>query len=210
MTRAETRARTRQRLLDAAAETFARKGYAAASVDEIAESAGFSVGAVYSNFSGKEQLFSELMAERGAQRVNAVSQALQAARDQPGATIGVIGNLLVEAADKDIEFAALQTEFFLHAVRHPETMEILARTSDATIGLLREVIEDALQFHGVDESVTAEAYTIVVLALYQGLIRQRQVDPSRVPEELFGQALSWQIDGMPKGPRANNPYREQN
>ena len=45
LTRAEARAQTRERLLDAAAEVFARKGYGAASVELIAESAGFSVGA---------------------------------------------------------------------------------------------------------------------------------------------------------------------
>ena len=38
----------------------------------------------------------------------------------------------------------------------------------------------------------------MVLALFQGLIRQRRIDPTRVPEELFGQALAWQLAGMPK------------
>ena len=62
LTRAEAKARTRRRLLDAAARTFARKGYAGASVEEIAEAAGYSIGALYSNFGGKEELFLELMA----------------------------------------------------------------------------------------------------------------------------------------------------
>ena len=64
LTRAEAKARTRQQLLDAAARTFARKGYAGASVEEIAESAGYSTGALYSNFASKEQLFLELMSAR--------------------------------------------------------------------------------------------------------------------------------------------------
>ena len=55
-----------------------------------------------------------------------------------------------------------------------------------------------LEDHGVDRSVTPESFAVVVLALYQGLVRQRRTDPGRVSEDLFGQALAWQIAGMPK------------
>ena len=198
LTRAETRARTRERLLDAAAEVFARKGYGAASVDEIAEAAGFSVGAVYSNFTGKEQLFSELMAQRAAGRVEAIVAAMRSEREQGGNPLDVLGRMLIAAADKDIETAALQTEFWLHAVRNPDTMQILAQGTDRTLDMLRDVVAPLLDDHGVDPSITPESFAVVVLALYQGLVRQRRTDPARVSEELFGQALSWQIAGMPK------------
>jgi AcrR family transcriptional regulator len=200
LTRAETRAQTRERLLDAAAEVFARKGYGAASVEEIAESAGFSVGAVYSNFSGKEHLFSELMAERAAGRVEAIVVAMRSAREQGGDPLDVLGRMLIAAADKDIELAALQTEFWLHAVRNPDTMAILATATDRTLEQLRDVLAQLLEDNRVDSSVTPDSFAVVVLALYQGLVRQRRTDPARVSEELFGQALSWQIAGMPKSP----------
>ena len=77
LTRAEAKARTREQLLDAAAQVFAQRGYAGASVDEIAEAAGYSAGALYSNFNGKEQLFLELMSERRSQGI--ARQAAQAA-----------------------------------------------------------------------------------------------------------------------------------
>ncbi|MBX7450153.1 TetR/AcrR family transcriptional regulator [Mycolicibacterium sp. 3033] len=198
LTRAEARAQTRERLLDAAAEVFARKGYGAASVELIAESAGFSVGAVYSNFSGKEQLFSELMSQRAAGRVEAIVAAMGSAREQGEDPLAVLGRMLIAAADKDIETAALQTEFWLHAVRNPQTMDILARGTDRTLAMLRDVLAQLLEDHGVDRSVTPESFAVVVLALYQGLVRQRRTDPGRVSEDLFGQALAWQIAGMPK------------
>ncbi len=69
LTRAETKAQTRQRLLDAAAHVFAREGFAGASVDEIAGVAGFTTGALYSNFATKEELFLELLAHRSITRV---------------------------------------------------------------------------------------------------------------------------------------------
>ncbi|CDO26446.1 TetR family transcriptional regulator [Mycolicibacterium mageritense DSM 44476 = CIP 104973] len=199
LTRAENRARTRALLLDAAARTFARKGYAAASVEEIAATAGFSVGAVYSNFSGKEQLFSELMADRATGRIGEVVETLSGDHTAGAAgPLRALGRMLIEIADKDIEFEAIQSEFWLHAVRNPEVMQILVDRSAKTLASLREILTEALERNNVDASVSPDAFAVVVLALFQGLIRQRRIDPGRVPEELFGQALAWQLAGMPK------------
>ncbi|QRY49668.1 TetR/AcrR family transcriptional regulator [Mycolicibacterium septicum] len=196
LTRAENQARTRAALLDAAAQTCARKGYAAASVDEIAAAAGYSVGAVYSNFSGKEQLFSELMNERASGRIDQVVQALADNAEQGPLT--ALGRVLVEIADNDIAFEAIQAEFWLHAVRNPDAMQILQDRSARTLASLREILADALERNNIDDSVSVEGFAVVVLALFQGLIRQRRIDPDRVPDELFGQALAWQLAGMPK------------
>ncbi|KWX25002.1 TetR family transcriptional regulator [Mycolicibacterium wolinskyi] len=198
LTRAENQARTRALLLDAAARTFARKGYAAASVDEIAATAGFSVGAVYSNFSGKEQLFSELMAERASGRIDQVVDTLAEGRRETGEPLRALGRMLIEIADKDIEFEAIQSEFWLQAVRNPDAMQILVDRSARTLASVRDIVAEALERNNVDDSVSPDAFAVVVLALFQGLIRQRRIDPDRVPEELFGQALAWQIAGMPK------------
>ena len=61
MTREQSKANTRERLLDAARSVFASRGFRGASVEEIASEAGFSTGALYSNFDGKEDLFLVLM-----------------------------------------------------------------------------------------------------------------------------------------------------
>src|SRR2546421_6811453 len=69
MTRAESQARTRDELLAAAARVFKRRGYERASVAEIVEQAGYSHGAVYSNFEGKEDLFLAVYERWVAERV---------------------------------------------------------------------------------------------------------------------------------------------
>src|ERR1700737_3678872 len=61
MPRDQSKANTRERLLDAARSVFASSGFHGASVEEIASAAGFSTGALYSNFDGKEDLFLVLM-----------------------------------------------------------------------------------------------------------------------------------------------------
>lgn len=57
LTRAQSQAATREKLLDAARTIFAREGYGGTSIDRIADEAGFSKGAIYSNFKSKEDLF---------------------------------------------------------------------------------------------------------------------------------------------------------
>lgn len=168
LTRAEARAQTRRRLLDAAAETFARKGYDAASVEEIAEAAGYSVGAVYSNFSSKEQLFSELRSERAALRLDEVADALRSAQGDPGGPFAKLSRQLVEVADKNIEVAALHTEFWLHAIRNPGAMDVLAESVGQTLQSLTGIAADLLAEHNVDQSVVRpETFAVSLLALHQ-------------------------------------------
>src|SRR4051812_23720979 len=61
LTRAEQKARTRESLLRSAAKVFARQGFQAATLEDVAEGAGFSKGAVYANFASKDELFIALL-----------------------------------------------------------------------------------------------------------------------------------------------------
>ena len=123
LTRAEARARTRELLLSAAARTFARKGFAGSSVEEIAAEAGFTVGALYSNFAGKEDLFLELMSGRARDRVSDTEEVLAGEYPTAEDMWTALGQQMVDVADKDMDLAPLQAEFWLYAVRHPEVLE---------------------------------------------------------------------------------------
>lgn len=118
LTRAESRERTRRQLLEAAADIFARRGYAAASVEEIAESAGFSVGAVYSNFANKDELFAALMTDRAVNHMDEVADIFDSAEALSQDPLQGLGRMLIAIADKDLHVAVLKTEFWLHAVRN--------------------------------------------------------------------------------------------
>ena len=201
LTRAEAKARTREKLLDAAARIFARKGYAGASVEEIAESAGYSIGALYSNFASKERLFLELMSARASRRVTAVTEILEDAGDP----IEALAQLLERTADhnRDTDLMALRAEFWLYAVRNPETMEALATQRRDQVDALVGVIGAAMERWAVPADISATELATVVLALFQGLVRQRRIDPGRVPGDLFAQSLRWLFAGLqatPPGP----------
>src|SRR5918999_3972844 len=75
--RRQPRAQTREELLDAAARVFARRGFHGASVEAVCEEAGFSTGAVYSNFGGKEDLFLSLYEERIQRRRRELREAVE-------------------------------------------------------------------------------------------------------------------------------------
>ena len=194
LTRAEAKAQTRERLLDAAARLFAGKGFAATSVEEIAESAGYSVGALYSNFAGKEQLFLELLRTRVSDRIGSVAEILGAGTGDPSADLS---RLLVTVADRNAEFVALQAEFWLHAVRNPAFMEAMAGQLREQVDVLERLVAAAMeQRRGAVHGVPVRTVTIVVLSLFQGLVRQRLIEPGSVPDDLFGQALNWLLTGL--------------
>ncbi|HZU65008.1 MAG TPA: helix-turn-helix domain-containing protein [Novosphingobium sp.] len=81
LTRSQSQEQTRQRLIDAARELFRRDGFAATSIDRIAEAAGYSKGAVYSNFACKEEIFLAALQAEGAQSMAKLLEALHAAPD---------------------------------------------------------------------------------------------------------------------------------
>ncbi len=191
LSRAEAKARTREQLLDAAAVIFARKGYAGASVEEIAESAGYSIGALYSNFASKEQLFLELMAARGERRVTAVAGMLGT-----GDPVDALAGLLERAAGRDPDLMTLRAEFWLYAVRNPDAMGALRAQQRQQVDALIGVISAAMDRRGTLPGVPAAEVAAVVLAMFQGLVRQRRIDPDRVSVDLFVQGLRWLFSGL--------------
>jgi AcrR family transcriptional regulator len=196
VSRAEAKAATRERLLHAAEQVFARKGFAGASVEEIAETAGYSIGALYSNFDSKEQLFLELLSARRARRAGSVVATLRAAVAEHRDPLEALPGALMAFADRDADAAALQAEFWLYAVRNPQARAALAAQTATQLDALEELITEVLARDPAAGATPPREVTVAVFALVQGLIRQRRIDPDRVPDELFTQALRWILTGV--------------
>jgi AcrR family transcriptional regulator len=197
LTRAQAREQTRSRLLDAAAAVIARKGLAGASVEEIAETAGYSIGALYSNFDSKERLFLELLSSRADSRVAEAADVIAVAGGEGYTAARGLGRLLTEVADHDVEAGALQAEFWLYAVRNPGSMPILADGVRRSRHSLEQLILSEFRRRGTPAvHPPADSIATVVFALFQGLVKQRRIDPDAVPEELFETALTWLFTGL--------------
>jgi AcrR family transcriptional regulator len=190
LTRAEAKARTRTLLLDAAAEVFARKGFAGASVEEIAETAGFSIGAFYSNFANKDELFVELLSTHSR---NQIAESARLMNDRAKGKRG-LGRQLIAAADED--FPLLEAEFWLYSVRNPQVEAALAERMREPREALKKLVGEALR--RMDPPVTDldVPVSVIVASLFAGLVRQRRVDPESVSAELYDKALHWLFTGI--------------
>ncbi|MGQ4512398.1 TetR family transcriptional regulator [Streptomyces sp. DW26H14] len=195
LTRAETKARTRALLLDAAAQVFARKGFAGASVEDIAETAGFSTGALYSNFSGKDELFIELLSHRSSSRL-ADAATLVSENSGIEEAQDALSRYLIEIADEDRDLAALQAEFWLYAIRRPEYQKSLAGQFRANRDGLASVLAARAEKRGQAAGAPFDEVATVLLAMFQGLVQLRRTDPELVPENLYGQAAHWLFAGL--------------
>ncbi|MDF5758932.1 TetR/AcrR family transcriptional regulator [Spongiactinospora sp. TRM90649] len=183
MTRSAAKARTRELLLAAAAQVFAEHGYAGASVDEIAAQAGYTIGALYSHFSGKDELFLTLFDLHAAGHLRDIEEIIRQCTGDP--SFSALGDYLATLADNDSGRWALESEFRRHAMTRPELMTRLAQRRSAgraTVG----------RFMAGRRSVPvqrADEDAALIIALLEGLLLQRRLDPSSTPPELFAEAL---------------------
>ncbi len=115
LTREENRALTRAKLLASAREVVAREGYESASIDRIAEEAGFSKGAFYSNFSSKEEIFLELLETHSMRDVTEIAALLKGV-SEPKQMIAAISSW-ASARASDPSWGLLALELFRHARR---------------------------------------------------------------------------------------------
>ncbi len=138
---------TRTALLEAAAQVFSRRGFYGASLDEIAEAAGFTRGAIYKNFDDKEGLFLATIERRSQQRLAAFS-AWFGERIAEGATpplqdATAIARAFKQIMGQDQDWYALDLEARLYAMRNPEFRERYVanyrQTSESVAGFLEEL-----------------------------------------------------------------------
>src|SRR5437870_3642452 len=204
LTRAESHARTRQALLDAAAEVFARRGFGGASLDEIAEAAGYTKGAVYSNFGSKDQLFLAVLQDRMRSQV----ELLDGLTERAKATPEDMPLLLPDLDSLDEQWCLLIFEFWLYALRNPASGERLA----AVYRQFRAELAPLLAAYAGDSMLPAEL-AAAGIAIYQGLALQRHLDPDAVGVDFVARLLralqaanETDSDGRP--PRLRAPGRQ--
>src|SRR4029453_6243198 len=125
LTRAQRRQQTRDQLLDAAGQVFARRGFHAATIDEVAEAAGYTKGAVYSNFASKDDLVLALLDKHLAaqfQQIEALDD-IESCEELRAALAGRTEQEFAAARD----FGVLLVEFSLYAMRNPAAQAELAK-----------------------------------------------------------------------------------
>lgn len=188
LTRAEQQARTRNRLIEAASRVFARHGFQAASVEEIAEQAGYSHGAVYSNFEGKADLFLAVFEDYMAERVRELAETQAALPENAPleARARALADQWMDRLARDRDSVTLHMEFIAHADRDPELARRFGSRSMAMREAVARYIAHYEQEAGMELAIPVDDLALVLRALGIGLAIESLVSPDTVRHDLYG------------------------
>jgi AcrR family transcriptional regulator len=193
--REERRAQTRERLLEAAAEVFNRLGFHGASLEAVADAAGYTKGAVYSNFRSKSELFLALAEHKGAAaNLQATRQAFLDMRIEE--FLDGMGTLLAGQAARDEAWDVLVIEVWLAAMRDPALRAVMVRDYREMRAMLGPEIERKLAIAGITTPFSGAELATLVSALGSGLILQYYLEPEAVDPGLLPRALRRML-GLP-------------
>ncbi|MDP9334581.1 MAG: TetR/AcrR family transcriptional regulator [Actinomycetota bacterium] len=191
------RAMTRQHLLDAAAIVFARNGFHGSTLDEVAAAAGFSKGAVYSNFKSKDDLFLELFHDRVDRQFAVVSEALESSSHDQAEQFPRIRQILrSDMSPWNDSFVTLWLEFILYARRNPDAQKKLAASAQRARAQVQALIEHEYEVRGVTPNYPTADLAEIGMALFNGLGIDRLVDQSAVTDQMLDTTLSFLFDAM--------------
>jgi AcrR family transcriptional regulator len=171
LTRGEQQQQTRSRLVDSAAQVFARQGFARGSLEEIAENAGYSKGAIYSNFASKDELFLAVLEARFNHWLEAITDALDA-EETPSSGLDALAHVCA-AAGADRDWCLLFMEFWLHAARDASLRSEVAARYDTVRRRIAGLIERKATEFELDLPAPPGELAAAALALADGLALQR-------------------------------------
>jgi AcrR family transcriptional regulator len=193
LTREERKRATREQLLDAARVVFASAGYHGASVEEIASQAGYSTGALYSNFEGKEDLFLVLLERVLDDQIATLHEVAHRGSIADRAHGGAAS--FMAFVEREPQMVMLFMEFWAYAVRDPRVRpKVAARFAEMRRALTQLVADGARDFD-LELALPAEQLAVAIDALADGIARQKLADPDAVPDDLLGSSLSLLLAG---------------
>jgi TetR/AcrR family transcriptional regulator, transcriptional repressor of aconitase len=171
LTRQESRLETRTKLLVSAAQLFAKGGYEGASVDLIAESAGYSKGAFYSNFKSKEAIFLELLDAHKRREIDALAQLLE--QDVPASELVLLIRNSESSRVSDFDFGLLSAEFQLQACRDKRFAKTYAKLHRTHVDTMAGLIIKLFAKLDRTPPSTPKDLADIIMALTTGLSLQR-------------------------------------
>lgn len=184
-TQEERKAETRAKLLDAAADQFASKGFHAVSAEAVADAADRTTGALYSHFGGKDGLLLALLDEWERAAGRQMRDALNEAASHRDRVEGLWSHFIEPADGQSPDWMLLEHELWLFAARNAEARQILA---DRFAGA-RQAMGQSFERWAEDDGraldpAEGERLGGLVLGLLLGLEMQRHVDVAAVPDDV--------------------------
>jgi AcrR family transcriptional regulator len=187
-TRKEKQAHTRRCLMRSASKLFAERGLQHASIDDVAEHAGFTKGAFYANFASKEELFLAMLDEHFARRLEEVERVI--AGDGSDAEKAIqAGDDFTRMLSADPEWQRLLFEFSAYAVRNDQFRAALVSRIRAVRAQIATALAARAEQLGIESAVPIEQVAVMTGAMASGFAIERLLGGDEVPDELFGTML---------------------
>jgi AcrR family transcriptional regulator len=187
-----TRGEVRDRILDAASKVFAAEGFAGATIDAIGQAAGFTKGAVYSNFGSKDELFLALLDREFELRGEQIATALESGGDTTVAAQALSRSVLDSVHDH-ADYYVLFVEYWLRAVRDPELRErLIARRRAAAAQQADNLAGSAAVTSGRPLAELAQ----LVVTMNLGIAMEEVLRPGTIDPDLLGQLISGLLESV--------------
>jgi AcrR family transcriptional regulator len=171
---------TRRKLLDAAKRIFAKDGFEAARLEDIAAGAGYTRGAFYANFKSKEDIFFALLEEWVRERIESLTSAVRR-HSNPGEKLVALRTHYAELAT-DRRLVLISMEFKLFALRHPEAHARLRSRHRRIRASFGELFSEIMSALGKTIPIAYPAASACLGAVSQGLLLEHLLDPKTLSD----------------------------
>jgi AcrR family transcriptional regulator len=181
LTRSERKERTRTDLIEAARRVFVRRGFHGASLDEIAEEAGYTKGAVYSNFADKDALFVAVLDAHYGRRLDAYAEMFLD-EETLDAAFERVSRFMASADELEPDWLPTVAEFVAHASQHEAVRREYARSRERFLTAIAGIIDQLTERFDVSLRISSLEAARCSSVLIRGYSAERRIDPSTTPE----------------------------
>jgi AcrR family transcriptional regulator len=187
LTRKESQARTRRLLLEVAAEEFLRRGYSATSLERIAETAGFSKGAVYGSFASKEEMCLAVLESHYVGQLEVFIGEFMGGGGTIDDRLAVIERWwdLILA---DEAWQLLAIEFAAQARHNPAVQHRLAQHQRLVRAAVTGLLQQQISQLGLTPILPPDELAMAFIAVVGGISVQRLIDPE-IPASVLTNAV---------------------
>jgi AcrR family transcriptional regulator len=194
LTRREKQEHTRSSLLRAAAKVFCKRGLEGASIDDVAELAGFTKGAFYANFRNKEELFLVMLDEKFSAELQRLDRAL-AGTEEPRDEARTAAADFIRFARSDPDWPRLYFQFAAHAARDEDFRQELATRQRAMRERLVKVYERWTAGFPAAPPLPLDDITAMTYFMADGFLVDQLIEPE-LSEELYTTMLTVFFRGL--------------
>ena len=189
LNRKEKQAHTRHCLMRSAGKVFAKRGLQQASIDEVAEDAGFTKGAFYANFKNKEELFLAMLDERFSERIESIERALES-EGSPREKAEKAGEDFTAEITADPEWQRMFFEFTAHAVRDEDFRQELATRYRSMRKRLADAYRRGAPQLEEHSPIPLEDVALMTCMMANAFALEKLIEGDEVPDEIYGQMLT--------------------